>query len=65
MCKVVPTLYALNMCGLRGVLGIQDLLTDPNPESPANNEAAQLFKKKPAEYKKKLREQAAKFVPDS
>ena len=46
-------------------VGIQELLTDPNPESPANSEAAQLFKRKPAEYKKKLREQAAKFVPDS
>eukprot|EP01036_Dinobryon_divergens_P029345 gene29345-38424_t len=47
------------------LIGIQELLTDPNPESPANSEAAQLFKRKPAEYKKKLREQAAKFVPDS
>eukprot|EP01097_Dermamoeba_algensis_P004822 TRINITY_DN309_c0_g1_i2.p1 TRINITY_DN309_c0_g1~~TRINITY_DN309_c0_g1_i2.p1 ORF type:complete len:159 (+),score=12.76 TRINITY_DN309_c0_g1_i2:73-549(+) len=41
---------------------IQSLLTDPNPASPANPEAAQLFMKDKKEYKKKVRRYAQKTV---
>eukprot|EP01036_Dinobryon_divergens_P029346 gene29346-38425_t len=47
------------------LLGIQDLLTSPNPDSPAQREAYEAFVNNPAEYKRKIREQAAKNVPDS
>ncbi|GAB1604498.1 ubiquitin-conjugating enzyme E2-17 kDa [Argonauta hians] len=33
---------------------IQSLLHDPNPDSPANNEAAQLYKENRREYEKKV-----------
>ncbi|VZI22034.1 unnamed protein product [Fusarium fujikuroi] len=36
------------------LLGIQDLLNDPNPESPAQAEAYNLFKRDRAEYEKKI-----------
>lgn len=35
---------------------IQSLLHDPNPNSPANTEAARLFSESIKEYKKKVRE---------
>eukprot|EP01115_Flamella_aegyptia_P013175 TRINITY_DN68785_c0_g1_i1.p1 TRINITY_DN68785_c0_g1~~TRINITY_DN68785_c0_g1_i1.p1 ORF type:complete len:173 (+),score=63.25 TRINITY_DN68785_c0_g1_i1:49-567(+) len=35
---------------------IQSLLCDPNPNSPANNEAAQLFQENKREYERKVRE---------
>lgn len=38
------------------LLSIQSLLNDPNPDSPANKEAAKLFKTDKAEYEKKVRE---------
>ncbi|TGZ80437.1 ubiquitin carrier protein [Ascodesmis nigricans] len=37
------------------LLGIQDLLDDPNPESPAQLEAYQAFKKDRQAYEKKIR----------
>lgn len=37
------------------LLGIQDLLNDPNPESPAQAEAYNLFKKDRAEYERRIR----------
>ena len=37
------------------LLGIQDLLDDPNPESPAQAEAYNLFKKDRAAYEKKVK----------
>lgn len=37
------------------LLGIQDLLNDPNPESPAQAEAYNLFKKDKAAYEKKIK----------
>ena len=37
------------------VLGIQDLLNDPNPESPAQAEAYNLFKKDKIAYEKKIK----------
>ncbi|KAI9671838.1 MAG: E2 SUMO-conjugating protein ubc9 [Alyxoria varia] len=38
------------------LLGIQSLLDEPNPDSPAQGEAYSLFRKNPEEYKKKIRE---------
>ncbi|CAG8494752.1 9904_t:CDS:10 [Acaulospora colombiana] len=40
------------------LLGIQNLLDEPNPESPAQSEAYTLFKKNRAEYEKRVRQQA-------
>ncbi|KYK58337.1 ubiquitin-conjugating enzyme E2-18 kDa [Drechmeria coniospora] len=37
------------------LLGIQDLLNDPNPESPAQAEAYNLFKRDRAEYEKRVK----------
>ncbi|EFY92929.1 ubiquitin-conjugating enzyme E2-18 kDa [Metarhizium acridum CQMa 102] len=37
------------------LLGIQDLLNDPNPESPAQAEAYNLFKRDRVEYEKRVR----------
>eukprot|EP01034_Spumella_vulgaris_P024825 gene24825-31212_t len=45
--------------------GIQDLLTNPNPKSPAQREAYEVFVNNPAEYKKQIKAQAARNVPDS
>jgi ubiquitin-conjugating enzyme E2 I len=47
------------------LLGIQELLTNPNPNGAAQAEAYQLYTKKPGEYRKRVKEQAAKNVPDS
>lgn len=61
-----------NKCGWRPaitlkqiLLGLQEMLDTPNPLSPANTVAAQLFTKKKAEYQRKIKEQAAKFVPST
>ena len=35
---------------------VQSLLTDPNPASPANPEAARLFRENPKAYKQKVRQ---------
>jgi ubiquitin-conjugating enzyme E2 I len=37
------------------LLGIQDLLDDPNPESPAQADAYNLFKKDRAAYEKRVK----------
>lgn len=37
------------------LLGIQDLLNDPNPESPAQAEAYNLFKKDRVEYERRVK----------
>lgn len=37
------------------LLGIQDLLNDPNPESPAQAEAYNLFKRDRPEYEKRVK----------
>lgn len=37
------------------LLGVQDLLNDPNPESPAQAEAYNLFKKDPTEYERRIK----------
>eukprot|EP00276_Gloeochaete_wittrockiana_P014365 CAMPEP_0184353022 /NCGR_PEP_ID=MMETSP1089-20130417/73598_1 /TAXON_ID=38269 ORGANISM="Gloeochaete wittrockiana, Strain SAG46.84" /NCGR_SAMPLE_ID=MMETSP1089 /ASSEMBLY_ACC=CAM_ASM_000445 /LENGTH=160 /DNA_ID=CAMNT_0026688079 /DNA_START=48 /DNA_END=530 /DNA_ORIENTATION=+ len=41
---------------------IQSLLNDPNPLSPANPEAGQLFTNNPAAYNKKVRQCAARSL---
>lgn len=38
------------------MLGIQSLLNEPNPESPAQADAYNLFKKDRAAYDKKIRQ---------
>ncbi|OKL59079.1 SUMO-conjugating enzyme ubc9 [Talaromyces atroroseus] len=38
------------------LLGVQDLLNDPNPESPAQADAYNLYKKDRAAYEKKVRQ---------
>jgi ubiquitin-conjugating enzyme E2 A len=38
------------------VIILQSLLHDPNPNSPANNEAAQLFRENRREYEKKVQQ---------
>lgn len=38
------------------LLGIQDLLNDPNPESPAQADAYNLFKKDKVAYEKKIKQ---------
>lgn len=40
----------------------QSLLTDPNPASPANPEAAQLYQNDPAEYSKRVRRVAQRSI---
>ncbi|CAO3672227.1 unnamed protein product [Rhizopus stolonifer] len=42
------------------LLGVQDLLNYPNPESPAQQEAYMLFRKDKKEYERRVLEQAAK-----
>jgi ubiquitin-conjugating enzyme E2 I len=37
------------------LIGIQDLLNDPNPDSPAQADAYNLFKKDKPAYEKKIR----------
>ncbi|KAI8065254.1 SUMO-conjugating enzyme ubc9 [Gongronella butleri] len=44
--------------------GIQDLLNDPNPESPAQSDAYVMFKKNRKEYERQVLLQAAKNRPE-
>eukprot|EP00761_Pharyngomonas_kirbyi_P009789 gb/GECH01009807.1/.p1 GENE.gb/GECH01009807.1/~~gb/GECH01009807.1/.p1 ORF type:complete len:153 (+),score=30.40 gb/GECH01009807.1/:1-459(+) len=43
---------------------IQSLLTDPNPDSPANSEAARLFTRDETEYEKRVRRLVEKSWED-
>ncbi|KIH45199.1 ubiquitin--protein ligase, partial [Ancylostoma duodenale] len=43
------------------LIGIQDLLNNPNPDDPAQAEAYQIFCQNRAEYEKRVRREAAKF----
>ncbi|KAH7025798.1 ubiquitin-conjugating enzyme/RWD-like protein [Microdochium trichocladiopsis] len=45
------------------VLGVQDLLNDPNPESPAQAEAYNLFKRDKAEYEKRVKRVVRENAP--
>ena len=47
------------------LIGIQDLLDDPNPSSPAQSEAYNLFTSNKAEYKRRVQEEARKNTPAS
>ena len=47
------------------MLGIQDLLTNPNPDSPAQREAYDLYVKDKAEYNRRIKEQAKKNKSDA
>jgi ubiquitin-conjugating enzyme E2 A len=49
-----------NVCTL--LTSIQSLLTDPNPSSPANQEAAQLFTEDKSSYNRKVRRLAQKTI---
>ncbi|KAJ3046667.1 E2 SUMO-conjugating protein ubc9 [Rhizophlyctis rosea] len=40
------------------LLGIQDLLNDPNPDSPAQSDAYVLFKRDKVAYERRVRQQA-------
>ncbi|KAI3402294.1 hus5 [Candida oxycetoniae] len=44
------------------VLGIQELLDSPNPESPAQEPAWKVFTKDKEQYKKKITEQAKRYA---
>ncbi|MED6225501.1 SUMO-conjugating enzyme sce1 [Stylosanthes scabra] len=45
------------------LLGIQDLLNQPNPSDAANFEPNQLFIKDPAKYKTRVQLEAKKYPP--
>jgi ubiquitin-conjugating enzyme E2 I len=45
------------------LVGIQDLLDEPNPDSPAQSEAYQMFIKHKAQYKARVRQEARKNAP--
>lgn len=45
--------------------GIQSLLTEVNPHSPANGEANNMYMKRKAEYTRRIKAEAAKHVPDT
>lgn len=44
-------------------IALQELLTNPNPKSPANGDANSLLIKNPAEYAKRIRQQALQNAP--
>ncbi|KAK9946476.1 hypothetical protein M0R45_011941 [Rubus argutus] len=43
------------------LVGIQDLLDQPNPADPAQTEGYQLFIQEPVEYKRRVRQQAKQY----
>ena len=45
------------------LIGIQDLLNEPNPSSPAQSEAYNLFIHNKAEYKRRVKAEAKKNTP--
>lgn len=47
------------------LVGIQDLLNNPNLESPAQREAFEVYMNNKVEYRSKVKAQAVKNVPDS
>lgn len=47
------------------ILGIQELLTSPNPNSPAQGDAYLSYQKNRKLYNQKVREQAARCAPDT
>jgi len=47
------------------LIGIQDLLDDPNPSSPAQSEAYHLYMNNKHEYKKRIRLEAQRNLPST
>lgn len=47
------------------LLGVQELLDNPNPNSPAQREAIEVFLSNKAEYRKRVRAQALKNAPEA
>jgi ubiquitin-conjugating enzyme E2 I len=47
------------------LLGIQDLLGDPNPESPAQSDAYLMFTQRRTDYNKRVRDQTKQHPPPS
>lgn len=47
------------------LLGIQDLLDNPNPDSPAQREAIEIFLNDKNEYRRRIKEQARRNAPES
>mmetsp|Transcript_38839 Transcript_38839/g.76537 ORF Transcript_38839/g.76537 Transcript_38839/m.76537 type:complete len:159 (-) Transcript_38839:147-623(-) len=45
------------------LIGIQDLLDNPNPNSPAQAEAYEMFVNNKTQYEKRIREEAKKYAP--
>ncbi|PIM97522.1 Ubiquitin-protein ligase [Handroanthus impetiginosus] len=45
------------------LVGIQDLLDQPNPADPAQTEGYHMFIQDPVEYKKRVRQQAKQYPP--
>jgi ubiquitin-conjugating enzyme E2 I len=45
------------------LIGIQDLLNEPNPSSPAQSEAYNLYINNKAEYKRRVKAEAKKNTP--
>lgn len=45
------------------LMGIQDLLDNPNPMSPAQSDAFVMYQQRREEYKKRVRQEAAKYPP--
>ena len=45
--------------------GIQDLLDNPNPKSPAQREAYEMYVSNRAEYRRRVKEEARKNPPDA
>ena len=52
-----PTLNVKNI-----LMGVQCLLTEPNPRSPANGPAYQMFTKDKKGYEAKVRKEALKYA---
>eukprot|EP01039_Chlorochromonas_danica_P003489 gene3489-3822_t len=47
------------------LLGVQELLDNPNPNSPAQREAIEVFLSNKTEYRKRVRAQALKNAPEA
>jgi ubiquitin-conjugating enzyme E2 I len=45
------------------LMGIQDLLDEPNPDSPAQSEAYSLFMQDKERYRRRVKEEARKNAP--
>jgi ubiquitin-conjugating enzyme E2 I len=45
------------------LLGIQELLSDPNPQSPAQSDAYVMYVQKRADYNRRVKQQAGAHPP--